>query len=262
LGHRDLRSNTNPHTDHDFSQLGPATCQSTKKSDIKYKWDGKVLLLRPTVDEWEDFPTLLSYAQGLGAEKVGAFKVEVPKALRYDVPQTQTDNSARNYIKYRAQPLKNGAYRVELIPTTAFFRSSPSSLHDSSSAEQAVEYLEELLQSNQKLDGVYYRTDIPVCDSAKRAAAGLPDKYIIWPRRGDQLPHTKYKVPGLHSPYYYESAEKFGAVFGCHLEDCYLHSINQLHMGRKIWVVIPPVNAEAFERILKSSDKSIATDCA
>ena len=235
---------------------------SAKGSDIKYEWDDKVLLLRPSVHQWDDFPALLSYAQGLGAEKVGAFKVEVPEALRYDCPQTPPDSGVRKCVKYRVQALNNNAFRVELTPTTAVFRSSPSSLPDSSSAEQAAERLEELLQSNQKLDGVYYRTDIPVCDSAERTAAGLPDNCIIWPCQGDQLPRTKYKIPGLHSPFCYESADKFGAIFACHVEDFYLHSLNHLHVGRKVWKVIPPAHTEGFERMLKSSDKSIATDCA
>lgn len=262
LSNRVLGSNAKPHADHDFSQLGSAARQSAKRSDIKYEWDGKVLLLRPSADQWDDFPALLSYAQGLGAEKVGAFKVEVPRALRYDGPQTPPDNSARKCVKYRVQALKNDAFRVRLIPTTAVFRSSPSSLPNSSSAEQAAERLEKLLQSDQKLNGVYYRTDIPVCDSAERAAAGLPDTCIIWSCQGDQLPRTKYKIPGLHSPFCYESADKFGAIFACHLEDFYLHSLNHLHVGRKVWKVIPPAHTEVFERMLKSSDKSIATACA
>ena len=239
-----------------------ATRQSAKRSDIKYEWDGKVLLLRPSADQWNDFPALLSYARGLDVEKVGAFKVEVPESLRYDGPQTQPDNNARKCVKYRVQALKNDTFRVELIPTTAVFRSSPSYLPDSSSVEQAAERLEELLQSDQKLDGVYYRTDIPVFDSAERAAAGLPDTCIIWPRQGDRLPCTKYKIPGLHSPFCYESADKFGAIFACHLEDFYLYSLNHLHVGRKVWKVISPAHTEVFERMLKSSDKSIATDCA
>src|ERR1700751_2039677 len=42
-----------------------ATRQSAKRSDIKYEWDGKVLLLRPSADQWNDFPALLSYAREL-----------------------------------------------------------------------------------------------------------------------------------------------------------------------------------------------------
>ena len=63
----------------------PDVRQSAKSSDVKYEWDNKVLLLRPSADEWDDFPTLLLYALELGADKVGAFKVQVPEALRYDV---------------------------------------------------------------------------------------------------------------------------------------------------------------------------------
>lgn len=243
------------------SNVKSATRQSAK-SDIKYEWDGEVLLLRPSADQWDDFPALLSYARGLGAEKVGAFKVEVPESLRYDGPQAQPDNDARKCFKYRVQALKNDTFRVKLNATTAVFRPSPSSLPDSSSVEQAAERLEELLQSDQKLNGVYYRTDIPVSDSAERAAAGLPDTCIIWPRQGDRLPRTKHKIPGLHSPFCYESADKFGAIFACHLEDFYLHSLNHLHVGRKIWKVVSPAHTKVFERMLKSSNMSIATDCA
>ncbi|MCJ1270703.1 hypothetical protein MMC22_010600 [Lobaria immixta] len=62
---------------------------------------------------------------------------------------------------------------------------------------------------------------------------------MVWPNTGDQLAPLPKKKPGLHSPFAYMADERFGAVFNCYWEGYDLHSINFMHVSRKIWIVIP-----------------------
>ncbi|KAK5657959.1 hypothetical protein OQA88_2511 [Cercophora sp. LCS_1] len=75
------------------------------------------------------------------------------------------------------------------------------------------------------------------------------------------LSQTKYSIPGLHWPYAYESGPKFGASFSDHEEHYGLYSLSHLHVGRKLWKVIPPSAADAFIEKLKETDKAIVWDC-
>ena len=67
---------------------------------------------------------------------------------------------------------------------------------------------------------------------------------------------------GLQSPFAYESAQGFGAAFACHLEDYNLHSVNYLHVGRKVWTIIAPKDKELLEQKLHASRLIKPETCA
>ncbi|KAJ6789635.1 hypothetical protein PWT90_10887 [Aphanocladium album] len=98
---------------------------------------------------------------------------------------------------------------------------------------------------------VRYRPDVPAWNSEQRLEAGVPPNWSpIHPLRGDMLDRTKAVVPGIHTPYVYESAPHFGATFQIHAEDYRLLSLNHLYRGRKIWIVVPCTAIDVAEQAL------------
>lgn len=95
----------------------------------------------------------------------------------------------------------------------------------------------------------------------QHTAAWLPEESMIWPLKGNMLSETKYSIPGLYWPYLYESGSEFGASFQEHIEHFGLYSINYLHVGRKLWRVIPPSMADVFVRKLKETNSEIIWEC-
>ncbi len=69
---------------------------------------------------------------------------------------------------------------------------------------------------------------------------------------GGAIGETRNKVRGVHSPFLYVSADKYGASFSNHVEDHYLYSFSFLHRGAsKFWVIIAPWAAGRFEAYLE-----------
>src|SRR2546423_4393815 len=119
---------------------------------------------------------------------------------------------------------------------------------------ELVQRFEELLNADGALEKAHYATDIDFHDDRTRAKFGVAPTSAVWPLEGDQLGRTRNCIPGLHWPYGYASDDEFGALFAVHREDYDLHSVNLLHMGEKVWIVIPPASLEEFEQHLRSSE--------
>ena len=98
-------------------------CQNTCKT-VKYKIDGKLFCFLPTPEQWEQFPTLLSFAKELGAGKTGAFKIIVPEPLRYTLQKTSA--SQRECRGYRSKSHLDYAFKVTLNRTRAIFQEPQS----------------------------------------------------------------------------------------------------------------------------------------
>ncbi|KAK0714202.1 JmjC domain, hydroxylase-domain-containing protein [Lasiosphaeria miniovina] len=226
---------------------------------VEHDFEENVLVLRPSVYQWQDFPAVLASARALDAEKIGAFKVVVSPELQLSLPpRDETTSRPRPCRGYRVQAFPNKTYQIEMPETRQVFRRTfPCSLP----TLEAVQEHEALLNSENGLDGVYYRTDVPAETSPQRTAAGLTEESIIWPLKGNMLSRTKCSIPGLHWPYAYESGPKFGASFSEHEEHYGLYSISHLHVGRKLWKVIPPSAAVAFIQKLKESNTEIIWSC-
>ncbi len=64
------------------------------------------------------------------------------------------------------------------------------------------------------------------------------------------------QLAGITKPYLYFGMWK--AMFGWHVEDMNLFSINYLHFGEpKQWYVIPPAHGARFERIMQGIESCI-----
>lgn len=223
-------------------------------------WGGErntVLTLHPTEDQWTDAPTVLATAHRLGASPVGAFKVQAPSS---SVPQEASSippATEHACFRYKLDPDPD----LRDIPLSMISRhrhraifdlTAPDPFPSHTVSELAAEF-EQLLDAPTGLTKVSYRPDIPADDATDRQAVGLSETSLLTSCKGNRLP-LKPRVPGVHSPYAYQAAEAFGAPFACHIEDFHLHSLNLLHHGRKVWVIVRPEHRVKLDNAILSTN--------
>ncbi|KAL3958903.1 hypothetical protein ACCO45_007065 [Purpureocillium lilacinum] len=205
---------------------------------IEYDYDDvqghRILRLKPTTAQWDDFPAVLAYARKLGAQGDSCFKA-VP-ANAYRVKQIR----------------KTTFWQVSTVPSDGEFSSSNTGPEFTGSVDAAFKSLRRLFRTNKdrQMRNVRYRVDVPAWTPKQRLEAGVPERSPLHPLKGDKLDHTKAVIPGIHTPYVYESGPYFGATFQIHAEDFRLASLNHLYKGRKIWIVIPSTAVDVAEKAL------------
>lgn len=248
------------------SQTRPRTPLVHANSDedlIQHDFQGsegqQILRLKPTFSQWQDFPTLMKYARSNGAEKDGCFKVTIPDDWYGPIPANSPQEVQSKAYKVKRNS-RNGFWKVETATFSGTFSSTGPETECLDSADEAVQRLKKLYckysngrkTSSNYLRDVRYRVDVPAWTTEQRQRAGVPQQSPIHPLKGDRLDETRTIIPGIHTPYVYESAPHFGAVFQIHAEDFRLCSLNHLYKGRKIWIVLPctaiDLAEEAFER--------------
>lgn len=79
--------------------------------------------------------------------------------------------------------------------------------------------------------------------------------------KGNLLFKTKCLILSLHQLYIYESGFEFGISFSNYVKHFSLYLISYLHIGRKLWRIIPPLAADAFIKKLKELDSEITQEC-
>jgi jumonji domain-containing protein 2 len=217
-----------------------------------------ILRLRPTLEQWQDFSTILSAARELEAEKDGCFKVVIPEGAVGSLPERPARVAKSNAFKPQLIK-KSRNFRVHTIPTEAVFPAAPLLDEDRDYEEPkvAAEKLRKIFMKNhnRQLRNVRYRVDIPAWTPEQRLAAGVPAESPIYPLKGDQLDYTKAVIPGIHTPYVYESGPAFGATFQIHAEDYRLLSLNHLYRGRKVWIIVPSADVDLAEEKLERKGK-------
>ncbi|KAL6919747.1 hypothetical protein ACHAPO_008740 [Fusarium lateritium] len=232
----------------------------TELGPIDFDWDGpeghEVLRLKPTVQQWSDFSANLAFARSLQAENHGCFKIVLPEELVEDLPEKDSQKVPAN--AYRpTQIKKNSFWRVETVSSVGSFNSSVTGPQCKVSAIQAIDQLRKLYRKNDRkqIRNVRYRADVPAWTPEQRREAGVPEQSPIYPLKGDKLDKTKAIIPGIHTPYVYESGPYFGASFQIHAEDFRLVSLNHLYKGRKIWIVVPSTAVDVAEEALGRKGK-------
>ncbi|KAF4125192.1 [histone H3]-trimethyl-L-lysine4 demethylase [Geosmithia morbida] len=218
-----------------------------------------ILRLKPTLSQWEDFPAVLRTARGLGAEEDGCFKVVLPPGLLGPLPPKTAQTVAANAFRTRLME-RTRIWQVSTVPTQARFPARPAEGEGGDGAhpefegdtDSAFARLRTLFNKskNKQVREVRYRVDVPAWSAEQRLTAGVPARSPIHPLRGDRLDRTRAVIPGIHTPYVYESGAAFGAPFQLHAEDFRLSSLNHLYRGRKVWVVVPPSAVEHAEERL------------
>ncbi|KAK0384134.1 hypothetical protein NLU13_8223 [Sarocladium strictum] len=219
--------------------------------DCNFERDGPegagVLRLKPTIDQWADFPAILHFAKHHGALKDGCFKVVLPDELKDPIPEKPKQVVPCN--AYRPKRLKNNFWRVTTAPAEGPYSSDAPEPDFTETTEAALLKLKKLFCKNndRRIRDVRYRVDIPAWTSEQRRRAGVPQRSPLHPLKGDELDFSRAIIPGIHTPYVYESAAPFGATFQIHAEDFKLISLNHLYKGRKIWIVIPSTAIDEAE---------------
>lgn len=239
----------------------PASCSDSDTDSetpaISYHRDegsDGVLLLKPTLDQWQNFTAVLSVARNLGAHEDGCFKVLIPEGATGPLPQRAARSDDANAFKPHLIKGSNN-YRVHTIMARETFPATPTAANpqDYLEPKDAIEKLRRLFyKSNRRqLRKTRYRVDVPAWTPEQRLAAGVPEESPIHPLLGDRLDKTKAIIPGIHTPYVYESGPAFGATFQIHAEDYRLLSLNHLYLGRKIWVIVPSLIVDQAETKLE-----------
>lgn len=219
--------------------------------DCAFERDGPegegVLRLKPTADQWANFPAILHFAKHHGALNDGCFKVILPAELQDPVPEKPQQVVPCN--AYRPKRLKNNFWRVDVSPAQGTYSSEESNTDFTQSTQAALQKLKKLFCKNidRRIRDVRYRADVPAWTKEQRRRAGVPERSPVHPLKGDELDFSHAIIPGIHTPYVYESAAPFGATFQIHAEDFKLISLNHLYKGRKIWIVIPSTSIEDAE---------------
>lgn len=219
--------------------------------DCAFERDGPegegVLRLKPTADQWADFPAILHFAKHHGALNDGCFKVILPAELQDPVPEKPQQVVSCN--AYRPKRLKNNFWRVDVSPAQGTYSSEELATDFTQSTQAALQKLKKLFCKNidRRIRDVRYRADVPAWTKEQRRRAGVPERSPVHPLKGDELDFSHAIIPGIHTPYVYESAAPFGATFQIHAEDFKLISLNHLYKGRKIWIVIPSTSIDDAE---------------
>ncbi|KPM40619.1 hypothetical protein AK830_g5973 [Neonectria ditissima] len=211
----------------------------------------RVMRLEPTVDQWNDFPAMLAFARRQGADNDGCFKITLPLELQEALPDKNSQKVEAN--AYRPHQIKKNCFwRVDTVPSEGTFASSVPGPEFTASAAKAVDNLRKMYRKNNRkqIRNVRYRVDVPAWTPDQRLAAGVPQRSPIHPLKGDKLDRTRAIIPGIHTPYVYESGPHFGASFQIHAEDFRLVSLNHLYKGRKIWIVVPSTSVDIAEKAL------------
>lgn len=239
----------------DITKHQPVHSGSDNGSDIKYDYDDveghRILRLKPTKLQWDDFPAVLAYARSLGAEGDGCFKVIIPDELQDELPEKPAESLPAN--AYKVKLIRRTTFwQVSTVPSEGVFATSQHGQEFVDSVDVALKNLKQLFRKNQnrQLRNIRYRVDVPAWTKTQRRLAGVPEISPIYPLKGDKLDHTKAVIPGIHTPYVYESASSFGATFQIHAEDFRLASLNHLYKGRKIWIVVPATDVDIAEKAL------------
>ena len=167
--------------------------------------------------------------------------------MREEMPHPLKSIASTKCLRYEVRRRQGGIFEVQLPFCSDILNPVCSSSLDSVPATDLLDQLEDLLHTSKKLETACYLPDLPAKTLEQRQKAGLPQTSMVWPNSGDQLTLLPKKTPGLHSPFAYVADERFGAVFNCHRENYDLHSINFLHVGRKIWIIIPASHCAALE---------------
>lgn len=235
-------------TGHPATPQGPGLYIEHDFDDVQ---GHRTLRLRPTLAQWQDFPAVLAFAGTLGVQGHGCFKVSIPDGLHDALPHKPAKRVPANAYKV-GQIRKTAFWQVRTVPSDGEFSGSKAGPDFAGSVDSAFKALKRLFWSNRdrQMRSVRYRVDVPAWTARQRLEAGVPERSPIHPLKGDKLDGTRAIIPGIHTPYVYESGPHFGATFQIHAEDFRLASLNHLYRGRKIWVVVPATAVDTAERAL------------
>jgi JmjC domain, hydroxylase len=253
---------------------------------IQQRQKKQQVLLQPTLEEWNNFPSLIERAIRQGADDQGFFICELPESVR---KETDADALLRKISDGTIRKMGHGskftlAYRPSFcdIYTSGLtlgqsLKPSLEILKRDENLSSGMPHFNHFFQQCSKMPkhrttrlptakNMEYHVDINAATKDERRTLGLPAKSAIWPLQGDELRNTRCGYPGTHSPFVYISPDNY-SIFGFHREDYDTMAINHLHAGSaKIWLIVAPHHAERFEQAVQeealSIGKNVKLECS
>jgi jumonji domain-containing protein 2 len=230
---------------------------------MSYHLEGDIMVFTPTMEEFRNFPSFVSYMEAQGAHDRGIAKIIPPKEW----------SPCRDYQKVEdfkiSTPVsqfvtgQQGSYQMYNIQkkTLTFPQFKEMANSDRYKPPKAKDYeeLERKYWKNVTFNQPIYGADIP---------GSLYDPDITdWNinRLGTILDTVTEEygisIPGVNTAYLYFGMWK--TTFAWHTEDMDLYSINYLHFGEpKQWYAIPPVHGERLERLAKALFPDSFEECS
>ncbi|KAI8773862.1 uncharacterized protein LOC106060082 isoform X1 [Biomphalaria glabrata] len=222
----------------------------------------KIMVFRPTFEEFKDFNKYIEYIESCGAHKMGLAKIIppkewVPRKNGYDdidlmipapIEQIVTGHQGL-YTQFNVQKKALHVKEFEAMANSPRYR-TPNHFD--------YEDLERKYWKNITFGAAIYGADIN--------GSITDDDQDYWNinRLGTILDHVKndygIQIEGVCTAYLYFGMWK--TTFAWHTEDMDLYSINYLHFGApKSWYSIPPEHGQRLERLAQGFFPTSFSEC-
>jgi len=208
----------------------------------------KIMVFRPTLDEFKNFSAYIQKMEEMGAHRAGVAKVIPPKEWCPRKSYEDVDITIPAPI-LQVVTGTQGLFQLFNVQKKAmsfseFKKLANSERHKPPSGD--ADEIERKYWKNLTFNNPIYAADIP---------GTIYDKDVEEWNIGKlgtilDLIEDKYGVhiEGVNTPYLYFGMWK--ATFAWHTEDMDLYSINYLHFGApKTWYAIPPEHGQRLERL-------------
>jgi jumonji domain-containing protein 2 len=223
-------------------------------AEITDATDSKIMVFRPTLEEFQDFASYVGYMEKKGAHEFGVAKVIPPK--EWKARGRYNDNDLEKFVlKHPISQVVSGGQGVYQLlniqkRTLTFkeFKNMANSDQYKPPNTKCIDEIERKYWKNVSFNPPLYGADIP---------GSLYDKTVdVWNVNSlntilDTVTDDYgVRIPGVNTAYLYFGMWK--TSFAWHTEDMDLYSINYLHFGApKLWYAIPPEHGQRLERLAK-----------
>ncbi|XP_049770625.1 lysine-specific demethylase 4B-like isoform X4 [Schistocerca cancellata] len=212
----------------------------------------KIMVFRPTYEEFKDFSKFIGYMESQGAHKAGVAKIIpppewVPRKSGYNIDEIDLNIPAPICQVVDGKP---GLYTQINVQKKAMtvreYRDLACSDSYNTPKHNDYEELESMYWKKIMYGSPIYGADV---------SGSLTDKDVdVWNinHLGTILDYVNedygISIDGVNTAYLYFGMWK--TTFAWHTEDMDLYSINYLHFGApKTWYAIPPEHGRRFERL-------------
>ncbi|CAG0885049.1 unnamed protein product [Cyprideis torosa] len=194
----------------------------------------KIMIFRPSWEEFKDFSKYVTYMESQGAHKAGLAKVIPP-------PEFQGSFSFKD-IKVVSIKQENDMQYHQTVKNLLALKFSSIEKRYGTPKHFDFDDLERQYWENVTYVAPTYGADVPGTLTDTDV-----DEWNI-SRLGSILDNIDENIEGVNTPYLYFGTWK--STFPWHTEDMDLYSINYLHFGEpKFWYAVPPDHGRRLERM-------------
>ncbi|KAF7703060.1 hypothetical protein HF521_022067 [Silurus meridionalis] len=212
----------------------------------------KIMIFRPTMEEFRDFPKYITHMEAQGAHRIGLAKVIPPKEWK---PRRSYETIEEMVIPAPIMQVVTGQsglftqYNIQKKSmTVGEYRKLANSKKYCTPRHKDFDDLERKYWKNLTFVSPIYGADISGSlydPDIKEWNIGHLDTLLDMVEQ-----ECGIVIEGVNTPYLYFGMWK--TTFAWHTEDMDLYSINYLHFGQpKSWYAIPPEHGKRLERLAK-----------